>query len=513
MDSIKYFRRRQFVLGPAYFEFDGWDRVELGPGDLLTKHPDLPLTRVRSGANSLSLLGYCIDPFNPDRGDQEILSGICEQAPSLPDLIKLVEKLTGRFVLIAALGADRYVLHDAVALRQVNYCRHQGSVWCASQAEALAERFGFALDSEVLSYRDYHPFKAGTEFWLLNDRTPYREIRNLLPNHFLDVRQGKAIRHWPKKGCIPALSMDESLSRCTPVLVGAIAAASSRFDLRMGISAGIDSRKTLAATRDVRGKIYYFSHGISEGTLNVSDVTVPARLLPRLGLEHHALHLRGMDKEFKRFFEASSTWAREKKGKNACTLLAEFGPETTVMNSNISEVAQCIYWLPKSRLRGEGLAILCGLAHPFAIQEFQKWLDGAKPACEEARMNVLDLFFLEQRMGRWATAAFSEYDVAHETFNPYNNRYLHSLMLGVKERYRRDRMWTVSLKHIKEMWPDVLAEPINPQDTARTKVQQFIRRFIVHKTIAAWLPLYPYLRFRKKLRKFERLQCAQEKAC
>jgi len=193
-----------------------------------------------------------------------------------------------------------------------------------------------------------------------------------------------------------------------------------------------------------------------------------------------------------------------KKRKECIHLADHFGPDSTILNSNISEVAQCIYWLPKSKIDGEGLAIISGLCHPFAISEFQKWLDGAKPACEAAGLNVLALFFLEQRMGRWATAAFSEYDIAHETFNPYNNRLLHCLMLGVEERHRRDRMWNVSLKHIKSMWPEVLADPVNPQDEWRAKVQQFIRRFIVHRTIATWLPLYPWLRYQKKRRRFEK---------
>ena len=197
-------------------------------------------------------------------------------------------------------------------------------------------------------------------------------------------------------------------------------------------------------------------------------------------------------------------WAREKKGNVVHTLLASFGPDATVLNSNISEVAQCIYWLPKSAISGENLAIINGLNHPFAIREFQKWLNGARPACDEGKIDVLALFFLEQRMGRWAVQAFSEYDIVHETFNPYDNRRLHSLMLGVEKRHRMDRRWDVSLEQINYMWPDVLKEPINPQDALGAKVQQFIRRYIVHKEIPPSLPIYQSLRFWKRKRRFHR---------
>jgi hypothetical protein len=212
-----------------------------------------------------------------------------------------------------------------------------------------------------------------------------------------------------------------------------------------------------------------------------------------------------MDDEFRQLFERSATWARAKKGHIAYTLFKHFGPDTTVMNSNIAEVSQCIYWLPKKKIDGRSLAIINGLPHSWAVRELQAWVDGAREACDVAGMDILALFFLEQRMGRWCTMAFSEYDITHETFNPFNNRLLHSLMLGVDERHRRDRRWDVSIKHIRYMWPETLTEPINPQDQFRHKLQQFVRRYVIHKTIAPWCSVYPWLRYLKKKRRFEKV--------
>jgi len=418
----------------------------------------------------------------------------------------LIEGLTGRFVLIFQIQANTWLFHDAVAMRQVNYAQDKmGETWCASQAETLAERLGFELDPEVISFKNLPVFTENrAEFWLLNDRTPYREVRNLLPNHFLDLSTGCARRYWPVPGCIKPLSVSESIEACTPILKNSIKAAANRFDLRMGCSAGIDSRKTLAATRGISDKIYYFSHAPAETALDVNDVLVPARLLPKLGIVHHNLGWKPMTDIFRKYFEASATFAREKKGNIAHVIFDSFGPEATVLNSNISEVAQCIYWLPKNGVNGENLAILSGLKHPFAITEFQKWVDGALSPCQAANLDILALFFLEQRMGRWCMAAFAEYDIAHETFNPYNNRHLHCLMLGVDERHRRDRRWDVSLQHIRSMWPEVLQLPINPQDRFGAKIQQFLRRFVVHKIVTPYAPFYQYLRFAKRRRRFRK---------
>lgn len=503
INPIKYFRRRQYLLGPQHRPFQGWNTYKLTNDCMLTVHPDLPVVTVEQLENYAVLLGYAIDPFQPDLNEKDILQRFVDNRISIEGIISGLEKLSGRFVLIVKSHEGLWVLHDAVALRQVQYCRDkQGVVWCASQAETLAERLGFEYDEEVLSYRNMPKWANKDEFWLLNDRTPYRQVRNLLPNHYLDLLTGKVFRYWPRKGCIPPLSVDDSNRLCTPILKNSIRAAAMRFDLRMGISAGVDSRKTLAASKDVRDKIHCFTHTPTQTSMRMNDVEIPSRLLPRLGLDHHKLGMQLMSDEFRKYYEGSATWARETRGHISYTLLQHFGAEATVLNSNISEVAQCVYWLPKSKINGLMLSIISGLNHPLAISEFQKWVEGARLACRDAKMNIMDLFFLEQRMGRWATAAFSEYDITHETFNPYNNRHLHCLMLGINERHRRNRRWDVMLKHIRSMWPEVLIEPINPPDGIRDRVQQFIRRFIVHKTITPWVPIYEYLRYRKLKRRF-----------
>lgn len=504
MDRAKYFRRRQWVLGSRHLPLDGWTPLDIDGRYKLAVHPDLAVHRATGSAGELVLLGYAINPYAPEQTSRDIVLNLASALAGADEIARMIETLSGRFVLICILGREQRVYHDAVGLRQVTFCRDaEGHTWCASQAETLAEAHGFDLDPDVLAYRDMPLYrKDSNEFWLLGDRTPYREITHLLPNHYLDLASAQAVRFWPTEGCIPRLSVTESVARCNPILQDSIKAASQCFDLKAGLSSGMDSRKTLAASRHVRDRLTYFSHAPDGDRQEVNDVRVPARLLPRLGLQHDNLGWIPMCEPFRRLYESSATWAREKKGHIAHTLFKHFGPETCVMNSNISEVAQCVYWLPPWKLDGEGLAILSGLNHPFAVQSFQTWVDDAKAACDKAGMEMLDLFFLEQRMGRWAVAAFAEYDIVHETFNPYNNRRLHSLMLAVPARHRRDRRWEVPLRQIRAMWPEVLCEPVNPQDRMPQKVQQVIRRYVVHKTIAPWLPAYQYLRYLKKRRRF-----------
>lgn len=504
MDRVKFFRRRQFVLGPSYMDYEGWSRCEFDKDYLLTVHPDLHVYTAETDQAKALMLGYSIDPFKKESSEEEIIKRFLD-IESIGDITDKLKTLSGRFILIIKSNENLWLFHDAVALRQVNYCKSTwGKIWCASQPETIAEHLKLNIDEEVLNFRQSIYKQSADESWLQNDRTPYREIRNLLPNHYLDLRTGTAYRYWPEAGCIGPLSIRESNKLCAEVLQNSIQAAALKFNLRLGFSGGGDSRKTLAASRKVIDKVQLFTHTPTQKSQLISDIETPSRLLSRLGIEHHVFELEKMNPEFRNYYEQSATFAREKRGNIAFTLFNKFGPQTTVMNSNISEVAQCVYWIRRTNISGQTLAVISGLNHPFAISEFQKWLDGSKRVCEESGWNILDLFFLEQRMGRWANAAFAEYDITHETFNPYNNRHLHSLMLSVNERHRKNRRWDVLIDQINLMWPEVLCEPINPQDKWPDKIKQSIRRNIVHKFISPWFPAYEYLRFMKLKKKFEK---------
>jgi hypothetical protein len=501
-DRIKYFRRRQFVLGPEYLQYQGWKRIKLDAKFVLTVHPDLSFTIVENGDNKSILLGFTIDPYNIGLNDEGVLQRFVDGSVTLEKVINGLETLSGRFALIIQCPAGMWLFHDACALRQVNYCiDRNGAIWCASQAETLAEYFGYQYDKEILSYRDSSAYSnSREEFWLINDRTPYREIKYLLANHYLDLSQRQVNRFWPVAGCLDTLSVNESIRLSTPLLQNSIKAAANRFDLKMGMTAGSDSRRSLAAAKAVTEKIFFFTH---TPRTDVADMEVPARLLPKLGIEHHQLTILPMTEEFRELYESSATWARERRGQIAYTSLMNFGPDATIFNSNLSEIHECWYWLPKSKINGEGLAIATRLNHSVAINEFQKWIDDAKPACDASGMNILVLFDYELR-SRWAAAAFYEYDIAYETFNPYNNRHLSRLEMSIDERYRNGQRLDVLIRQIKYMWPEVLSDPINPEHNILPKVKQFILASIVHKVITPWFPLYQYLKYLKLKRQFYR---------
>ncbi|MBC7364163.1 MAG: hypothetical protein H5U07_06440 [Candidatus Aminicenantes bacterium] len=473
-DKVKFFRRRQFLLGPEFADFDGWNKIKIDNTHLITAHPDLNISYLESGNNKVLLLGYFIDPFNPDFSDNDILANFLDEQIDMDNIILKLNKLVGRFVLIISKSDKLWLFHDACALRQVNYLVDKsGHVWCASQPNLLAEMFRFDYDEEMISFRNLPVFVKGKdEFWFPCDLTPYKEIKYLLPNHYLDLNNGDVSRFWPRKGSFTKINLDECIERVSDLLKNSIKSGASRFNLKMSISAGCDSRKSLAASKEVKEKITFYTHTPIKGSK--ADIEVPSKLLPKLGLKHYVVNLQPMDDEFKKYFETNNTWPREKHGNIAYSFMRFFGTDCVVLNSNISEYSGVWYWLPKSNISARNLAVLRSLNHKKIINEIEKWLSDAKPSCDAAGMNILVLFDLELR-SRWVSQALAEYDIAFETFNPYNNRYLFQLELSVDEKIREGRNLRMPKRLIKKMWPEVLSEPINPEKGLLKKVKRFMQ--------------------------------------
>lgn len=469
----RLFRRRQFIIGPDLSFHQNWQIFRFSNNISIVTHPDLHVTFAQKNNKKILLLGYILDPSMPEYSDLEIAKNLIEDFVSISSIINSLERLTGRFALIISIEEHTYIFHDPCGLRQVYYCfDSHGNFWCASQPHLLAEILGFSYDPAMIEYRNLPLFTSGRdEFWFPCDLSPYKEIKYLLPNHFLDIKNKTVKRYWPRMDSFSKISLDESVDKVSHILQNTIRAATLRFDLKMGISAGCDSRKSLAAARLVKEKITFYTHTPIKGS--EADIEIPAKLLPKLGLKHHVINIIPMDEEFKKYYELNNAWPRERHGHIAYSFLKHFGPDCVVLNSNISEYYGVWYWLPKKKINGRNLAMLRMLAHKNIIEELDKWLLEASPACKQANMNILVLFDLELR-SRWVSQAVAEYDIAFETFNPYNNRNLFNTELSVDEKFRRGRSLLLPKKIIKNMWPDVLSEPINPEKGILRKLRKFI---------------------------------------
>jgi hypothetical protein len=244
-------------------------------------------------------------------------------------------------------------------------------------------------------------------------------------------------------------------------------AASNRSQLALGLTAGWDSRVLLAAARDNTDSMTFYTERSAQMAKDHNDVVIPGKLARRLGLNHvEILVPDSATDEFIKQFNAHSWRPHPKFAAGAQADFEQFRQSCVAVVGNISEVARLPYrnQQPKEPLDGSVLAQLVGMGgQEYANLALEEWLPAES---DLAGYKVLDLFYWEQRVGRWLAGSFIEYDFTwKDLFAPFNIRSLICDLLACEEQYRSLAAPHLYLEMMESLWPEVLQEPINPVRT------------------------------------------------
>ncbi len=471
-DSGNLLYRRQFILSPdPRHMIAGGKRVLVGGLYHVSTHKDLELTHVESGGRSLTLLGFALDPERAEANNTDILQDILKHVDRCDDVFNHIDKLGGRWVIIAHDGSETILLHDATGQRQVCYTREpvSGIMACASESGILAEKLGLSMDAEAVDFVRSRKVDDYEIYWMPGDTTLFSEIAALLPNHYLTLSNGGCRRF---RLALPTESIPEpqAISTCLHLLRRQLEAARRRYALSVPMTAGWDSRLMLALTKENSDDLHAFTLAYPHLPAESRDVAVPGRLLARLGIPHHVIpYPRTVDREFQEIFWRNNVSATSAYCRDVQALHAVYPSDRLCVTGDAAEIVKCHY--PRNpantgSLSAEELADFSRLGrHPFVIKAFTRWLDDAS----EQPVELLDLFCWEQMAGRWQAKVRSEYDMVQESFAPLNNRSLLVLILSMDREWRRGPEFKLFTVLIDTLWHDVLSEPINPPEHVSLK--------------------------------------------
>ncbi len=493
LESLLY--SGQFILGPSFVErFAGWQKLSLGSALRITAHPELSLCQRSDGSRSLTLIGYLVDPDRTLATDSDILDELLGKYSSIQALIDATFRLGGRWLLIAQEGNRSYLFNDPMGLRQAFYTdteRTDHGLWVMSQAGMGAELLGLTMDPSARDYVNRRLSRGHAQYMWPGSSSPFCEIRHLLPNHYLDLGTGQCHRFWPNQPLAP-LTFDAAVARVAQRLPQLIEAVANRFDLALGMTAGIDSRLVLAASRTIRERLSYVSVRQACMQADHADLTIPANLLRKLDLRHEVILVQpDMSDAFRQVYDKSVFLAHAHYGPDAEAILGHYGRAKVAVTGSGSEICRADMRLGIPLLEGkpspEFLAMqhLGGL-HPFTIQSVREWCASAPHGCG---IELLDLFEWEQGSGNWLAMTQLEFNIAwRDIFTPFNCRDVLTTLLAVPERYREPPASMIYHALIGRLWPEVQDEPVNPhkkqsQGSRYIQAMKFLTRYGVTRAL------------------------------
>jgi len=466
-DSLLY--RRQFFFAPKYIEnLPSWKKVQVSKKYFLTIHPALNHTYLKNDDIELTILGFILDPINPHFTDKDIVQDLLNKSSDFSSVIKNTYDYSGRWIIIYKDKNDIQIFNDAGGSRQIFYTFHDLGIWCASQPHTIAKELKISKrdQPDLLEFINSKEFEED-EHCMVGDGTLYNDILHLMPNHSLSVSNQCVSRYWPDEP-IPKLSMTEATKKISKLFTGLYESANNRFELMQPVTAGVDSRALLAASKKVSKDIFYFIQKFDKLTKLSPDIKVPSKYLPSIGLDFNVVVCDEYDNDFDEYLKKNVYMIQSEKKKVLYYNFFKYYQDKLNVSGNIGGIIRHTGY---NHFDSDGNAVdLAKLFFAedkiFVITEINKWLDtGISELVKKNNIYMKDLFYWEHRGANWIPMFQTELDIAIDEWNPANCRNLIIASFAIPPDSNKTQERTILYKNVcQQLWPETLSFPISPPD-------------------------------------------------
>ncbi len=469
--------RRQYIISPGEIECPLLGNMyHLDNIYILYSHIDLKVTIYEKEKLKIVLLGDLFDYENPDYDNGAILEDLYE--PDFEKIIPKTFKYTGRFVLICISAGQIFLMNDATATRKIYYSHHNNNVYCASLPLLLAKITGIAKTRNT----DMLNFYKSSSFRFLNNSnigntTSYDDIFQLMPNHYLHLNEHRTMRYWPNAR-FEKMSLQDASITGAEMIKGYMKSISNRYEIMLPVTAGKDSRTLLCATKDIHNKVFYYINKEDTMKETSSDIRIPRQLFEKLNLEFHVLDpYISIDPEFERIYFKNNEDASLKYLPLIHYYYTHFS-EKVNLPGNFAISGYDMYGKDDSRLTAKILAKFnYSECFDFAVKYYGNWLAEAKVLREKYAINLMVLFYWEERLGNWGTQVQLDKDIAQEEFNLYNSNKLITTFMSVDPAHVDRPDFRLFKEIMRILWPEALNHVFNP--SIKNWINKLLHRLMI----------------------------------
>lgn len=316
--------------------------------------------------------------------------------------------------------------------------------------------------------------------------TAFHNVERLLPNHYLDLETFEPVRHWPKCALKPLALGEDGAAEIVEDgrrLLAGVHADVEQFEVPL--SAGNDSRAVLALLRPLAQSGMRISPFTSVGVNFESriDAQAAARLAAIAGLPHEirrrptheAAPMQDVMRNFARIGEAKAGRSLSAPGALAKEPVDQ-SPGKFFLAGMAGETGRANYWSRGAPNDLGADALLRRIGAPVSEQTRSAalaWLDELPEHIRDSPADVLDLAYVEQRLGCWEANSRYLYPGRPRGLSPMASAFSIETMLRLPLDYRR------SGKLQRDMvgygWPELSKVPYN-RATGVLRIEQLARR-------------------------------------
>jgi hypothetical protein len=390
-----------------------WLSLPLSCGFSLFFHRDLRVYSLVDNGLGVVLLGLA---FNPETPHKDPLQELFEAAKH-SGITKVLTNLGGTYAVIHFSKTELKIFTDPSGMMGV-YFSENGAATSPILLGPLSK------DEQVSN--DF-PFHLGND-WYTGMITPYFGIKKLIPNCFIDLLKGKVSRFWPNSDLFERNYKEpkEILATLVELLKGMMTGVLSRGTVLCSITGGQDSRVNLAASKNNWSEISFFT--LRGGPVKQEDIKIASILSKTTGITHNFYDVTAtplwLDILYNEIGADESIGARR---DIAGTCLQLEGKNIIHVNGNLGALCKSYYWHNNAPKTFKVSSLVANFSKPgeSTLNGIREWLDTLPPLDPSVLYN---LFYLEQRGGRWISAGENCSRLFYESFTPFNSRQIFALI-------------------------------------------------------------------------------------
>lgn len=450
---------------------ESFTSLALPDGSTFAAHTAVITAHLTDGSDYIILAGFCFDTDRPDDTPADIACRLFDTEETT--LIDETASLVGRWIIIRKRGNASIAFADAAGTYPIVHTGARDTLLLASSSKLIeALRPGHAPSPMVTdrfrSLQNEPGRHAGQNLPLTV--TSYAGIAALLPNHALDLNTGLPSRYFPRPAGYARRPAREQATVIAERMRKIVAAIGRHEPLALAATGGFDSRviqAAITANAAVADRIDTFTFQYPHDPAGTDPDLVAMRQLAEItGLTFRVIpaeaenpggDIRDTLAQSEEFFATGfAGWAEQ-----AAT---EFAPGTLILMGWASEIARGFYrWPGSDRVTPAQLAG-CGGVGGIAemLPEFERWLPGAEAASQATGIPVLDLFYWENRVGRWCAPGLNILNTTSNWITPFSCRRLLDALLQTRETDRIGGRQTLYREIVAALNPDLLNVAINP---------------------------------------------------
>lgn len=431
-----------FNIYPFY---GNWNVMKVEKYQIIT-HNKQNCYKYKHNNITMVLIGHAYDPFEMISSEYEILVKLCESYnDGVEEFHQKLSDVTGCFALFIIQSGKLHAYQDACGMKTIYYGKVNSNLYLTSHCQLVADICNLSMNKNIEKMLNAKFYTIGNP-QLCGIDSPYSEIKLLTANTYLDCRDMAIHRFYPLEDIKPYDT--NTLSNIEQALQNSMELCSQKWNCRISMTGGVDSKMTFAAANGIYGKFEYFSFisNVNEG----KDAKAAHEICEAFNLKHDVLDTSD-DKYLVLDYEIIQKLLNHNLGyifkcfnesecRKIITLIGYMDNKVEI-KSHVSEVGRAFYYkktgkksfkrpLPVRSMSNFAKRNMFnrGLLHKMD-KSFEEFIKVSNYRSIPQTFDETDMFYWENRMPAWAALVKQSFDISHETTIIYNNRRILEMFL------------------------------------------------------------------------------------